>query len=242
MLINENSASASEILAGAVQDHDRGIIIGRRSFGKGLVQRPFSLQDQSALRLTIARYYTPSGRCIQRPYEQGNDYYNSYLINRIASGELTSEDHIPMEDSLKFYTSKGKLVYGGGGIIPDKFVPADTSSINPFAMKLITQQSIAHFFLDHLPYWREISQDADLKTTYNLLSKEEKKKKKFSIYVTKQVYFDDKTDHLESVKEEIIPILFTKVLGLKFGQKGKYYHRLLTEKEIKTAVSLHFLN
>ncbi|MGB7843570.1 MAG: S41 family peptidase [Salinimicrobium sp.] len=127
VLINENSASASEILAGALQDNDKGIIIGRRSYGKGLVQREMSLGDGSAVRLTIARYYTPTGRSIQKPYDHGNEeYFNDYL-NRYKNGELISADSITVADSLRYVTPGGKVVYGGGGIIPDVFVPKDTS-------------------------------------------------------------------------------------------------------------------
>lgn len=123
ILINENSASASEIVAGALQDNDKGLIVGRRSFGKGLVQREMSLGDGSAVRLTIARYYTPTGRSIQKPYELGNkDYFEDYL-ERYENGELRSADSIKVADSLKFKTPLGKIVYGGGGIIPDVFVP-----------------------------------------------------------------------------------------------------------------------
>lgn len=125
VLINEFSASASEIVAGAIQDHDRGTIVGRRSFGKGLVQEQLSLSDASALRLTVARYYTPTGRCIQKPYGKEVDYDQDYY-DRVERGELFYRDSIQVSDSLKFTTPKGKIVYGGGGIIPDVFVPIDT--------------------------------------------------------------------------------------------------------------------
>ena len=128
VLINENSASASEVVAGALQDNDVGTIVGRRSYGKGLVQREMELGDGSAVRLTIARYYTPTGRSIQKPYNNGNEsYFNDYL-RRYQNGELSNEDSIEVNDSLRYVTPGGKVVYGGGGIIPDIFVAKDTDS------------------------------------------------------------------------------------------------------------------
>ena len=125
ILINENSASASEVIAGALQDHDKATIIGRRSYGKGLVQREMSLGDGSAVRLTVSKYYTPTGRSIQKPYDKGNQSYFDDYIKRKRNGELVNPDKILVVDSLKFKTPKGKVVYGGGGIIPDVFVPVD---------------------------------------------------------------------------------------------------------------------
>lgn len=132
VLIDEWSASASEIVAGAIQDNDRGTIIGRRSFGKGLVQEPVMFNDGSALRLTIARYYTPSGRSIQKPYNNGYEQYYADLNERFYRGEHRNADSIHFADSLRFITPGGKVVYGGGGIMPDEFIPADTSGISRY--------------------------------------------------------------------------------------------------------------
>jgi carboxyl-terminal processing protease len=136
VLIDEWSASASEILAGAIQDNDRGTIIGRRSFGKGLVQEPIPFSDGSGMRLTIARYYTPTGRSIQKPYSDGFEKYNEDLNTRYIHGEYEVSDSIHFSDSLKFTTPGGKIVYGGGGIMPDKFVPVDTSGVSPYFLKV----------------------------------------------------------------------------------------------------------
>jgi carboxyl-terminal processing protease len=145
ILINENSASASEILAGSIQDNDRGIIIGRRSFGKGLVQREMPFEDGSSVRLTIARYYTPTGRSIQKSYKKGNEAYFNEFIKRYQNGELYAKDSIKIADTLKFKTPKGRIVYGGGGIVPDVFVPLESSKGNEIIPMLMQSGAVSSF-------------------------------------------------------------------------------------------------
>jgi carboxyl-terminal processing protease len=151
VLIDEGSASASEIVAGAIQDWDRGVIVGRRSFGKGLVQRPFYLRDSSMIRLTIARYYTPTGRLIQKPYNYGYDSYSKDLTNRYNNGEFFTADSINFPDSLKYKTLvNNRVVFGGGGIMPDLFVPLDTSSYSDYYRNLIGSNIMTSFALEYI--------------------------------------------------------------------------------------------
>jgi len=147
VLTDEGSASASEILAGAIQDWDRGVIIGRRTFGKGLVQEQYRLRDGSAIRLTVARYYTPSGRCIQKPYE-GREDYDEDVSERIESGELYDGHEILHEDTTKYYTDAGRVVFGGGGIEPDVFIPLDSILLNAYLIRL--NQHVASFAFRYL--------------------------------------------------------------------------------------------
>lgn len=171
VIVDETSASASEILAGAVQDWDRGILVGRRSFGKGLVQRPFELPDGSMIRLTVSRYYTPSGRCIQKPYENDSLKYEDDLMNRYNSGEMTSADSIHFPDSLKTYTLRLKRpVYGGGGIMPDYFVPVDTTKYTKYHRTLAARGSIIQASLHYLDEHR-----AELVSKYKNIDEFEKK-------------------------------------------------------------------
>jgi carboxyl-terminal processing protease len=151
ILIDENSASASEIVAGAVQDNDRGVIIGRRSFGKGLVQEQTEFKDGSAIRLTIARYFTPSGRCIQKPYENGRieDYYHDEM-ERYDAGELVNVDSVKLNKKLKYTTPAGKVVYGGGGIMPDYFIPIDTTKVSRYISELLYKNVINDFALEYV--------------------------------------------------------------------------------------------
>lgn len=145
VLVDDFSASASEIFAGAIQDNDRGWIIGRRSFGKGLVQEQIPFNDGSAVRLTVARYYTPSGRCIQKPYDKGNDEYYKDIMERAIHGEFQKADSVKYQDTVKYKTLSGRIVHGGGGIMPDFFVPADTTGYSDFYSK-VTQKGLVYQF------------------------------------------------------------------------------------------------
>jgi carboxyl-terminal processing protease len=156
VLIDQGSASASEIVSGAIQDWDRGLIVGRRSFGKGLVQRPVNLPDGSAVRLTVQKYYTPSGRCIQKPYDEGVDAYRKENYERYASGELLSLDSLELPDSLKFTTRiQERTVYGGGGILPDIFVPIDTTDNSAFFSRILRKGLDNRFALNYVDSRRE---------------------------------------------------------------------------------------
>ncbi len=164
VLIDEFSASASEIFAGAIQDNDRGLIVGCRSFGKGLVQKQFDLPDKSAVRLTIAKYYTPSGRCIQKPYDNGESAYQKDILDRYSNGELYSKDSIKIDKSKIFETTTGRKVYGGGGIIPDIFVPRDTTSFSSYYAAVIAAGLIQEYALKYVTEHRvELSKMKDYK-------------------------------------------------------------------------------
>ena len=149
VLIDDFSASASEIFAGAIQDNDRGWIIGRRSFGKGLVQEQIPFNDGSAMRLTVARYYTPSGRCIQKPYNKGTDEYYKDIMDRAIHGEFQKADSIHYSDTLKYRTTSGRVVHGGGGVMPDLFVPADTTGYSDYYLKITQKGLVYQYALDY---------------------------------------------------------------------------------------------
>ena len=170
VLIDSWSASASEIIAGAIQDNDRGTIIGRRSFGKGLVQESHFFPDGSGIRLTVARYYTPAGRCIQKPYSNGNKEYFTDIFHRDQNGELNSADSTVFNDSLKYTTTEGRTVYGGGGIMPDIFVAVDTSDFTDYYYKLISEGLIYKFALEYTDKHRhELQKINDYKKINNNL-------------------------------------------------------------------------
>ncbi len=156
IMVDQYSASASEILSGAVQDNDRGLIVGRRTFGKGLVQRPFPFPDGSMIRLTVARYYTPSGRCIQKPYADGEDAYENDILNRLNSGELTNADSVHVNAAEQYKTLRnGRTVYGGGGVMPDLFVALDTTGTSSYSRDLLAKGVYNSFCVNYIDQHRK---------------------------------------------------------------------------------------
>ncbi|MBD5232842.1 MAG: S41 family peptidase [Bacteroidales bacterium] len=171
VLVDEFTASSSEILAGAIQDNDRGLIIGRRTFGKGLVQRSFELPDSSEFRLTVQRYYTPSGRCIQKTYKPGhNSEYATEIFDRYDRGEIFSADSLKVDSTLIFSTTTGRLVYGGGGIVPDVFVPSDTSNVTSYFIKVANAGLLRQFAYEYADLNRpRLTESRDTKELLSML-------------------------------------------------------------------------
>ena len=187
MLIDESSASSSEILAGALQDNDRGTIIGRRSFGKGLVQSQIPFEDGSALRLTVAKYYTPTGRSIQKPYTAGDEEgYHMDIVNRYNHNEFFSADSIHFADSLKFTTPKGKVVYGGGGIMPDIFIPLDTTNMSKYYLEVSGRNILYRYTIEYADaHRRELNAAKSLKDLEHMFNADKDMFNRFVSYAAK---------------------------------------------------------
>ncbi len=226
ILINENSASASEVVAGALQDNDKGTIIGRRSFGKGLVQQEIKLGDGSAVRLTIARYYTPTGRSIQRPYDNGNEDYFKEYIDRYTNGELQNKDNIQVNDSLKRITPGGKIVYGGGGIIPDVFVPSPDGyvlqTLNYFGRTGFADQFVNRYLQENGKFMRNMSQE-EFVNTYEV---SEEMMKEFIIYA--QLY--NTSIKLPGYRDEVALIIKSSLAEQLFTTELKI--KLLNQQDV----------
>lgn len=235
VLMNQYSASASEILAGAIQDNDRGTIYGRRSFGKGLVQGDFSLRDGSNLRLTVSRYYTPSGRCIQKPYNGDMEDYYGDTYDRYDSGELFAIDSSVFVDSLKFKTRGGRTVYGGGGIMPDEFIPYDTADFTDYFSRLRFARVLAdysfNFVSDKREKWASVSEfDKSFKPTTSMI-------KQICRYADEEHGIELKAGDFAKNKDIISRYFKAEVARQIWSEQGFYFIWNQTDKEVQRVLA-----
>lgn len=233
ILIDENTASASEILAGAIQDNDRGTIVGRRSFGKGLVQREMPLGDGSAVRLTVARYYTPSGRSIQKPYEDKAENYFNEFEKRFANGELYDADSIKVADSLKYKTKKGRIVYGGGGIIPDVFVPLSDNHAEEATNMIMQSGLVDYFVFEELDKNRAFFEKLSLENLKTEIYDNDKYLNDFKNYVTQGGLLLDFTN-----EDKVLKYLYAEFVRQLFNDEAHYKILLQEDEMVKKVLEL----
>lgn len=232
VLIDENSASASEILAGAIQDNDRGTIVGRRSFGKGLVQREMDFEDGSAVRLTTARYYTPSGRSIQKPYIKGEgEKYTHDFENRFENGELYEKGKITIADSLKFKTKKGRIVYGGGGIVPDVFIPLEVKKGEESLVYILNSGLVGHFVFEELDKNRNAFKNLTFQQFLTKMQNSDSYITSFEKYLTNTGLEQKLTNDKPLVKKYIIAEFAQQLFG-----ESQYYQIILKDDTMLKAV------
>lgn len=238
ILINESSASASEILAGAIQDNDRGLIVGRRSFGKGLVQKEMPLGDGSVVRLTVSRYYTPTGRSIQKSYKQGTEAYYNDFYKRFYDGELQHKDSAKVNDTLKFKTPKGKIVYGGGGIMPDIFVPISNAQQNENAYFTTQFGIVAHFVFEYLDKNRSRYQKMTPAQFASVMKRSQTTYDDFIRYSSQKGIDVD----YSNMKESFMTEMTAEFIKQLYGEKAYFNYILSDDPMIKKVIGLRNKN
>ncbi len=239
VMIDEFSASASEIVAGAIQDNDRGTIVGRRSFGKGLVQEQFSLADGSALRLTVARYYTPSGRCIQRPYEKGSDEYYQDFLMRLTAELSDSMNYTPKDDTVKYYTKKHRVVYGGGGILPDIILPYEKDNTYVYYNTLIRKGLVQKYTFEYVEHHgKELKRQYPASSDFiQRFSVDNAAFETFVQYAEKQGVKRDNAS-IAAHGKELKTSLKAYIAELLYGQDAFYEIYLTTDPELAKALKV----